>query len=362
MNNSADNLPPNGSPEEQDALRSIGDIGPRYAEALHEIGVHTLADLARYTPELLAQELREKAGVRVTPDRIRAKDWIGQAQSLSESISPGHEADAESALADNLGEPDIPEEQALVSQRSKAALDQSQSELHAQFSAWRERGMFTIRFIEGVDPNGAQAWQIRMYHEGGSGPEMPFDGLDPNPWVQWIFAQMELPGQTVEPLAAVDPLDDASQPDAAEDIQWEPDNFTVPPLGSRLTEHNGITVAFDVVDVNAWPPSPERFLVVEARFHFEGERARELAQERAPFLLEFYLIDLISQASSQIGSSQGQMDPDRDVHELRLNFAMPAPGQYELQTIAQLPHQNIRTFRDGPTFHVVAAEEPSSSI
>lgn len=362
MNNAADDLPPDGSPEEQDALRSIGDIGPRYAEALHQIGVHTPADLARYTPELLAQELRDKAGVRVTPDRIRAKDWIGQAQSLSENAPLSQEADAESAIANNPGEQDMPVDQNSASQRSQAALDQSQSELHAQFAEWRERGMFTIRFIEGVNPNGAQAWQIRVYHEGGSGPEMPFNGLDPNPWVQWIFAQMELPGQTVEPLAAEEQWNGAVQTDTVEETLWEQADSELPSLDVRPYENEETTVAFDAVDVNAWPPAPERFLVVEARFHFEGEHAREMAQERAPFHLDFYLIDLISQESRQIGSSEGQMESDRDLYELQLNFAMPAPGQYELQTIAQLPQQNIRAFRDGPTFHVVAAEEPSSSI
>lgn len=367
MNNAADDLPSDGSPEEQDALRSIGDIGPRYAEALHEIGVHTPADLARYTPELLAQELREKAGVRVTPDRIRAKDWIGQAQSLSENMPLSQEADADSAGAESASaqdptEQDMPIVQDSALQHSKSALDQSQSDLHAQFSEWRERGMFTIRFIEGVDPNGAQAWQIRVYHEGGSGPEMPFNGLDPNPWLQWIFAQMELPGQTVESTAAVDQWDGAEQPDTVKDTQWELIDPAVTLVDVRSYENEGISVSFDAVDVNAWPPAPERFLELEAHFHFEGEHNPELAQERTPFLLEYYLIDLASQVSSQIGSSQNHMEPGREVYQQQLTFAMPAPGQYELQIIVQLPYQNIRAFRDGPTFHVVRAQEPSSSL
>lgn len=345
MSNEADNLLPDGSPEEQDALRSIGDIGPRYAEALRQIGIHTPTDLARYTPETLAQELREKAGVRVTPDRIRVKDWIGQARELAERQHTAADPDRADDAAEHP-EGEMPAEENPVNTHSPGARD----------IALHERGMFTVRFMEGYDPQGRQVWQAWVYTEGGTGPEMPFDGMDPNAWVQWMFEQMGLPAEPVErpdSYETLEMVDGSQEPETSTSQVVSPE--------AQIMELEDVGVAFEEVDVNAWPPAPARWLEVEAHFHFEGEHARELAQEQAPFLIEFYLIDLKSQSSSQICSNQGQMEPERIEYSVRQNFAMPAPGQYELQTILLLRNQNTRAFRDGPVFQVVT-EEPHESL
>jgi predicted flap endonuclease-1-like 5' DNA nuclease len=57
-------------PDDFALLRGIGAV---FAEQLHQAGVHTFADLARLTPE----EVAERCQAAIW--RIRRDDWIGQA-------------------------------------------------------------------------------------------------------------------------------------------------------------------------------------------------------------------------------------------------------------------------------------------
>ena len=66
-----------------DDLTQIRDIGPRFAEALKAIGITGFAQLAEQTPEGLAKQLAPHIAVR--SQRIRTKDWIGQAARLAKS-------------------------------------------------------------------------------------------------------------------------------------------------------------------------------------------------------------------------------------------------------------------------------------
>jgi predicted flap endonuclease-1-like 5' DNA nuclease len=67
------------SASEKDDLTVIEGIGPAYAKALNAIGIMTFADLAKQKPASLAQQM----SARVTAERIRQENWIGQAKQLS---------------------------------------------------------------------------------------------------------------------------------------------------------------------------------------------------------------------------------------------------------------------------------------
>jgi predicted flap endonuclease-1-like 5' DNA nuclease len=69
--------------DEADDLTRINDIGPRFAEALVAIGITRYAQLAAQTPEALAERLAQHINVRA--QRIRDRDWIGQAARLARS-------------------------------------------------------------------------------------------------------------------------------------------------------------------------------------------------------------------------------------------------------------------------------------
>lgn len=67
---------------EEDDLTQISDIGPRFASALYAIGITRFNQLADQTPEGLSEAL--SAFVSVRPQRIRSRDWIGQAAQLAQ--------------------------------------------------------------------------------------------------------------------------------------------------------------------------------------------------------------------------------------------------------------------------------------
>ena len=69
------------SAQEGDDFTRIRGVGPRFAQALRDVGITTFAALARETPESLAERLAEHAAV--SAQRIRANDWIGQAKALA---------------------------------------------------------------------------------------------------------------------------------------------------------------------------------------------------------------------------------------------------------------------------------------
>ena len=74
-------VPPTRSEESvKDDLTAINGIGPVYAQALHDAGVTTFASLAEQDPDELAQRMHHK----VSPERIRHEDWIGQAKQLNQ--------------------------------------------------------------------------------------------------------------------------------------------------------------------------------------------------------------------------------------------------------------------------------------
>jgi predicted flap endonuclease-1-like 5' DNA nuclease len=68
-----------------DDLTIINGIGPRFAEALHAIGISRFAQLAEQDPDDLANQLADHVTVRAA--RIRDNDWIGQARTLAQNQS-----------------------------------------------------------------------------------------------------------------------------------------------------------------------------------------------------------------------------------------------------------------------------------
>lgn len=69
-------------PARTDDLTLIEGIGPKYAATLQVLGITSFALLAQQDSETLAQQLKEQ-GVRVSGERIRDNDWVGQAGRLA---------------------------------------------------------------------------------------------------------------------------------------------------------------------------------------------------------------------------------------------------------------------------------------
>ncbi|RPI99654.1 MAG: DUF4332 domain-containing protein, partial [Chloroflexi bacterium] len=67
----------------EDDLTQIDGIGRTFADALHAIGIRRFEQLAQQKPDDLAERLA--AYTSVTAQRIRNKDWIGQAKRLAKA-------------------------------------------------------------------------------------------------------------------------------------------------------------------------------------------------------------------------------------------------------------------------------------
>lgn len=67
---------------ESDDLTQVNGIGPRFAEALQTLGITRFELLAQQEPDALAERMSEYVSVRA--QRIRDKDWIGQAAKLAQ--------------------------------------------------------------------------------------------------------------------------------------------------------------------------------------------------------------------------------------------------------------------------------------
>ncbi len=64
-----------------DELQTIKGVGKVSEQGLRDIEVTTFAQVAAWSPE----ELEDVAGqIKVSPERIRREDWVGQAQALAE--------------------------------------------------------------------------------------------------------------------------------------------------------------------------------------------------------------------------------------------------------------------------------------
>ena len=68
-------------PSERVGLRRIRGIGPAYERALLAIGITTVSQVARFTPEEIA---RIAPLIKARADRIVRDDWVGQAQLLTD--------------------------------------------------------------------------------------------------------------------------------------------------------------------------------------------------------------------------------------------------------------------------------------
>jgi hypothetical protein len=295
--------------EECDDLKAIVGIGPKWADALYEIGVLHFRDLAQYTPQDLSKALLEQAGVRVLPERIEAYDWISQARELAQ------DANLERTPLDQEAEAEAPE---LALSRTR----------------WKQHAGFSVFFDYGPDEHGERTWQTRVY-DGESGVEELWPGTEPAVWVNWILERAKLPA-TMKPVVT---RAEATAPPA------------LVSLGDAQVEILGVKVTEGV----SWPEVGEKRLGVEVRFKVSGTGAEQLATFRIPFQVQLSTSDVESGASTLVASQVGQLEPQVLVYTSRQEFPIPELGSYQLRTDIQLLQLGeTMAYHQGPTFGVVA--------
>lgn len=289
-------------------LVDVDGVGPTYSDALNELGVASVEDLAGQDAGNLAARLAEAGHPSIGEDRIEG--WIDHARQLVEQTSPPSDSDDASAAA---------------------------SDGHGT----TQLAGFTVFIDQDTDP---QRWQTRVYHDE-SGEELTLDGVDPGAVLQFMF---------VDALAA----DRDSLPDAAfrQQVQRA---LPVPSDGEETHVADGIEV--DIVEVTiqavqAPPHRHERWLIVTVMFEVSElppipEQVDDLA-----YLCEILVVDYEGGGLQAILSRYGAVTATGPTtYRIEAELPMPPVGSYHIETVVLLfPPTETVACRSGPKLSITA--------
>lgn len=300
------------SPE---SLERVSGIGPKTAEALAQIGIRRLADLAQSTPNALATALFEQVGLRVSPERIEAMDWIGQAQALLQQLR-----DEQAALP-----PPTAVDQAPIEMPTVASIvgKPPRPQQYAGFTLW---------FDCEQGEEGRQSWQTYVYHEE-TGVDVWIPGTVSRTWLDWILKQAKLPA----------------------DIEPEPASLT-PPTTPETVPTSATTLAIRDVEVSERPQltAGSQRLVAEIRFEVVDFNAEALNAVNTAYQILLLTVDQNSYQTKLIISEQGSLQATNAVHRHELEFPVPELGRYELLTIMLVQGQaELVAYYRGPIVTIV---------
>ena len=299
----------------QDNLETITGIGPRTAAALSRIGIHRLEELAESTPDGLAKALADGADLRISPKRIKAMNWIGQARrKLAE-----RKKDSSS----------LPLANAAAMPKDRASENQSRD--------WNLQAEFSLYFENRGSGQAEEPWQTRVWktrvRDRECDKEKTFEGIEPRQWVNWILQQADLPVDVkffdrVAPETLVSPA----------------------PVTPNPTE-------VSILDVQIEPQSPSDVrnskLVSAVSFTVSGANAETLTAVNTPYQIMVHTVDLTSGVTKLVASERSHLQAGQSAYIHRLEQPIPDLERYELQTLVHIQSQpELITIYRGPTINV----------
>jgi hypothetical protein len=302
-----------------DDLTLIQGIGPTFSSALYRIGICRFLQLAQYTPETLSEALTQEAGSKVTPGRIGAEDWIGQARMR-----------AGNANHKRVSEPEDQEpEHQLKSVNAPP---------------WRQHAGFSLFFDYLIDKEDAQVWQTRVYHDE-SGQERVLSGYVPSLWVDWILRRAKLPPITGPALGQ-----DRRPSEASSELT----GATPASVSAQPTE-----IVVEICEVQVSQPltsysTHKRELSVDVHFRVSSAGVMPPGPGRISAQVQAYLVDLESGESCLAASGHAQLDPEGLEHTAQVRFPMPQVGRYQLYSLVLLlvPGARVNVFH-GPIINIL---------
>lgn len=279
-----------GSENNNDDLEKINDIGPAFAKALHAVGISTFTELAAHTPEELARIITENTDNKVTPERIKTKNWIQQAKDLS----------------------------------------------------WKPYAEFSVFFDYRLDKEGhkqwhTRVWKTRTYYNDVSGQTEEFDGIETGKWVNWILDKAKLDVERL-PQSLQKSMSGVSEKETAPE---EPNN---PPVSIEIQD----------ITLYPTDRHSKNTITADIRLKLSGHNHEELLEKQASFQLEIHTVNLQNGIAKQVGLVRRQFEPDKPEYIISLEFPIPEElGRYELQTFVFLLPPEKGIFFKGHTFKVV---------
>ena len=300
------NLTPDSPSSDANGLQQIKGIGQSIAQALNSLGVHTYADLTRYTPERLADPLRARIP-SISAKRIERDDWLGQARAL--------------ARQEHETEPSQPE---TDDQPTPPAAGRKKNAGQASPQRWREIADFFFSLGYAIDPDEEEHLRTKAHHSQ-SDKSVEWDGVATDQLINWMLDQADLPTPDV-------PAPSVAQPHSTE----------IEILSAALSQTG--------------PSSgvPEKRLLAETSFRVRGPQAERLTTAKALCRVEVHAVNLKSGASTLVASEASPLRPQVFEYTSQQSFPMPAVGRYELHTIVLLlPPNSAMECHQGPTFRIV---------
>lgn len=308
------------SPETNDNLEEIEGVGPGYADALRQAGVHTFADLAHFTsPEALHAVLLENAETDVPLWKIERNDWIGQARKkvAAKVVTKRAAAEPQSA-AGNAG---------------------PASEESPPPEEWQEHAVFMVFFERRAGEEGQELWQTRTYRSENDGEVAAFPGVEPFPWVEWILNNAHLPFEVPSPMLAEQPAEAEETGIVAETGLPAAEGFTVAIRNASLSE------------LGPTADAPEKGLGAEVQFDVSWPPAA--SETPAHYRVEIHTVELESGDTALVASEGGRLESGVHSYRSHQRFPIPEVGRYRLHyVVLLLPPAGAVAFHDGPTLNI----------
>lgn len=306
--------------DNQDDFRQIKGIGETMDRALHELGIHRFSDLARYSPETLANALRDRVSF-ISAQRIEKDGWIPQAKALSGPVET---------------QP-MPQPDSLGLQNWGSSGNSHKPQKKKSPSGWRELADFFVSFGESSD-SGEPRLKTRA-HYSQADQLMEWEGIATTELLQWMVTQGGLPlGQTK--AAAAPPLTQESQ--AAEE------NGENPPLAISNLWVSQVDLA-----THAHESASERMIRVEANIGYSQADSLP-ALPKTTVSIDIFLVNMETNQSIFIENPAFSLTTERELNDFMYDFPVPPPGRYQLYLLGRYsPHKKKVTLQQGPVVRVI---------
>ncbi|MGH9838848.1 MAG: helix-hairpin-helix domain-containing protein [Blastocatellia bacterium] len=292
-----------------DDFSQIKGIGQSMAQGLYKLGFTKFADLAKHTPEDLANLLKLK-GLTISPQRIERDDWIGQAQALVSGTAATE-----------------PKKRSFETPWTKA-------------EDWHEMADFFVSFGYLITKDGEKRLTTRAAPSLSGEGHKDWDGIAGDQLVEWLLQHADLPAShETEPKTGGSGSNGASSHQAA-------------PADSAAAEMSIRNM------VEAQMASGIRGLSLSSVIRVEGcytlpASARALTAQYLYFSVEAYLIDLQHDQHQLAASHIGRLQPGVMSYSVLLDLPKPPSGRYQLYLVSQLLDTGDAAARvKGPTLRI----------
>jgi len=304
-----ENAPADSPAGQNDDFSQIKGIGQSMAQGIYKLGITKFADLAKHTPEDLANLLKLK-GLTISPHRIERDDWIGQAQALASGVA---------ATA--------PKKRSFETPWTKA-------------EDWHEMADFFVSFGYLITKDGEKRLTTRAAPSLSGEGHKDWDGIAGDQLIEWLLQEADLPSSQ-----ETGPKTGGSRSNGVSSTQ--------PAIGEDTAAQLSIRNMCE-----AQMASGTRGLSLSSIVRVEGcytlpTSARTLTAQYLYFSVEAYLIDLQHDQHQLAASHIGRLQPGVMSYNVLLDLPKPPSGRYQLYLVSQLLDTGDGAARvKGPTLRI----------